>query len=346
MSHHSTFSDHILTWFQHAGRHDLPWQHHADPYPVWVSEIMLQQTQVSTVIPYYQRFMAAFPDVVSLANASQDQVLPYWSGLGYYARIRNLHKAAQFIQHDLQGKFPDNLADWVALPGIGRSTAGAILALSMGQRQVILDGNVKRILCRYHAIDQVVSLKLTENKLWQLAEQHTPQQRVADYTQAMMDLGATLCRRHRPACIVCPLKQDCMAYRQGNPEAYPVTLKRKKLPTKSTYMLIIYNDKQQLLLQKRPQQGIWGGLWSFIESDQAEWQASLPDTWSVVEVKMGKQMKHTFTHFHVNIQPVYIQIQTDGSELADTAWYTREQALQLGLPKPVTHLLTGLSEAF
>jgi len=257
-------ADTLLAWFDTHGRHDLPWQHPRTPYRVWISEIMLQQTQVSTVVPYFERFLQRFPDVHSLAAAAQDDVLALWSGLGYYARARNLHRAAQHIVERHDGKFPTTLEAWLALPGIGRSTAGAILAQAFEQRQPILDGNVRRVLARYHAIDGWPGDRAVQDQLWKRAEAATPHRRIADYTQAIMDLGATVCTR-TPRCNQCPLSTGCGAHRLGRTADFPGRRPRKTLPVRLTAMLVLRDENGRILLVRRPPTGIWGGLWSLPE---------------------------------------------------------------------------------
>ncbi len=258
------FSAALLDWYDHHGRRDLPWQSEPTPYRVWVSEIMLQQTQVSTVIPYYRRFMQSFPDVAALAAAGQDQVLHHWSGLGYYARARHLHAAAQRVVQS-GGAFPDTLEAVMALPGVGRSTAGAILALACAQRHPILDGNVKRVLARFHAVDGWPGQATVQKRLWQLAEMYTPHARVAHYTQAIMDLGATLCTRGRPDCGQCPVRSGCAAHGSSRQADYPAPRPARILPVRTVTMLLLGNQASELLLERRPPTGIWGGLWSFPE---------------------------------------------------------------------------------
>lgn len=257
------FTRSVLRWYKKHGRHDLPWQKDINAYRVWVSEIMLQQTQVNTVIPYYERFMQTFPTVRDLAQADIDEVLHLWTGLGYYARARNLHKSARIIHTDHNNRFPDDLESIVALPGIGRSTAGAILSLALNQVAPILDGNVKRVLARYHRVEGWPGNKKTEQKLWQLAESVTPDKEFAAYTQAIMDLGATVCTRSNPLCDQCPVNNGCEARETGTQEQYPGKKPKKTLPVKQTIFTIIENDKGEVLLEKRLPQGIWGGLWSF-----------------------------------------------------------------------------------
>jgi len=257
------FPQKVLAWFDQHGRKNLPWQQDINPYRVWVSEIMLQQTQVKTVIPYYEKFMTSFPDVQTLASADQDTVLKHWSGLGYYARARNMHKAAQMVCDDFAGVFPDNLESMQSLSGIGRSTAAAILSIASNQQEAILDGNVKRVLSRVFTVVGWPGKADVLKKFWVLAEQTTPKTRNADYTQAIMDLGATLCTRSKPRCEDCPLKTDCLAFQQGNQTEYPTKKPKKEMPEKHTVMLILQNDQQEVLMQKRPAVGIWGGLETF-----------------------------------------------------------------------------------
>ncbi len=253
--HPTSFAERLLNWFDQHGRKDLPWQQDKTPYRVWVSEIMLQQTQVATVIDYYTRFMASFPDVKRLAEAEEDKVLEHWAGLGYYARARNLHRAAKQVSHELNQTFPEDIEGLVALPGIGRSTAGAIRSIAHRQYAPILDGNVKRVLCRYHAIETWPGERATEQRLWQLADEHTPQARVDDYTQAIMDLGATLCRRRKPDCSHCPMQEDCLAYKTEQQHTLPKSKPKKVIPQKKTWALFI-ESKHGLLLEKRHHSGI------------------------------------------------------------------------------------------
>jgi A/G-specific adenine glycosylase len=339
------FAARLLTWFDQHGRHDLPWQQPRDAYRVWLSEIMLQQTQVNTVIPYFQRFVDRFPTLTDLASASVDEVLHLWSGLGYYARGRNLHKAAQRIAALHQGEFPRDFDSVAALPGIGRSTAGAILAQAFGQRHAILDGNVKRVLTRLHAIDGWPGQKTVEAQLWQHAENATPTQRLTDYTQAIMDLGATVCTRSTPQCARCPLHGDCRAAAAGNPSAYPQRKPRKALPTKATRMLLLSPDNVHVLLQQRPPVGIWGGLWSLpecpIDSDPIQW---CDHHWQlrVATTTAPPALKHTFSHFHLAIEPFSAQVLNPAQSVMDSAqfiWYNTQAPDARGLPKPVQTLL-------
>ncbi len=338
----------LLHWFDRHGRKDLPWQTVRDPYRIWVSEIMLQQTQVATVIPYYYRFLERFPDIASLARASQDEVLHLWTGLGYYARGRNLHKAAQAIVSDHGGKFPADLTTVCTLPGIGRSTGSAILAFAYGQRHPILDGNVKRVLTRYHALDGWPGRRDVELDLWRRAEQHTPTTRIQDYTQAIMDLGATLCRRSKPQCVRCPLAATCRAHTQGQAEAYPTRKPRKALPQKYTSMIMIRDPRGHVLLQQRPPAGIWGGLWGFPEcapdNDAGTWCRETLGI-AVAAEAPWPSLRHSFTHFHLHITPIPAHLLGASGKImepAGTVWYNLSLPDARGLAAPVKNLLEQL----
>jgi len=349
MPENSPFSQRLLAWFEQYGRKDLPWQENPTAYRVWVSEIMLQQTQVNTVIPYYQRFMQAFPNVHSLATASLDQVLQLWTGLGYYARARNLHRSAQHIVQDFAGMLPQDLEALQNLPGIGRSTAGAILSLAYGQRQAILDGNVKRVLCRYQAIEGWPGKTEISKRLWTLAETLTPHNQVAEYTQAIMDLGATLCTRSRPTCALCPQQDFCQAHQAQQETHYPTPRPRKTLPEKHTYMLMLQNTNAEIFLQRRAENGIWGGLWSFPECDKES--DIYPWCWEqlnlrVQDYQLWHSFRHTFSHYHLDIIPVHIQLPL-GVQEAETSpstrcWFNLQQNIPNGLPAPVVRLLDAL----
>lgn len=343
------FSDRILTWFDQHGRHDLPWQKDQTPYRVWVSEIMLQQTQVATVIPYFERFMQAFPNVEALAKANLDDVLHLWTGLGYYARGRNLHKTANIIVNDFHGEFPETLVEIIALPGIGRSTAGAILSQARGERHAILDGNVKRVLSRYHGVEGWPGQKKVEQELWSYAEKHTPKDSVRDYTQAIMDLGATVCTRRNPKCQRCPLAKSCFAKEAGRQHEFPFSKPKKIIPNKETVFAIIENHKGEVLLEQRPPSGIWGGLWCFPEfSTKEELTSNISrQLGSKIEQQTEyKRFKHTFSHFHLMIQPVHIKLIGNTSMLKDagkSTWFNLEQFPDLGLPAPVVTMLEALN---
>ena len=340
-----TFAARVLAWFDQHGRKDLPWQHNPTAYRVWISEIMLQQTQVSTVIAYYARFMQRFPDLLSLADAPLDDVLKHWEGLGYYTRARNLHKTAQFVRDHYAGHFPIEIAQVEALSGIGRSTAGAILSLSQNQRHAILDGNVKRVLARYHAVATPTNEPRTLKQLWGYAEQHLPNSRFGDYTQAMMDMGATLCTRSKPTCLLCPLQRDCLAFQQGNPTAYPVKKPSKATPEKTRIALLLRNPMGENLLIQRPPTGIWGGLWSFPEfADISELQTWLMDKLGITAsgVVLTTQT-HTFSHYTLQL-PLYAVDVTDTSparimEGSGWLWYKAGASINGGLSAAVRQFL-------
>jgi len=345
------FSTAVLDWFNQNGRKHLPWQQDPSPYLVWVSEIMLQQTQVATVIPYYERFIRRFTDVSVLAQASQDEVLHYWTGLGYYARARNLHKTAKIIDEQYQGQFPETVEALGELPGIGRSTAGAIVALAFNKRAVILDGNVKRVLCRYHCIEGWPDQSQTQKQLWQIAEQYTPEKDFRSYTQAMMDLGATVCTRSSPRCSECPLQDSCEAFLSSRCDQFPQRKPRKILPLKSTRMLILLSpDKSRVLLEKRPPQGIWGGLWSFPELQEELQVQDYLDQYGFKAagntLAMG-EILHTFSHFQLNIRPLVKKLRQEPSsimEKPDWHWYDLQKPQQLGLAAPIKTLLAQVEE--
>jgi A/G-specific adenine glycosylase len=346
---YKVFAEQVLGWFERHGRKDLPWQQQPTPYRVWVSEIMLQQTQVKTVIPFYERFMSRFPDVLSLASAPQDDVLHHWSGLGYYARARNLHKAAQQVYDNYNGVFPERFEQVVALPGIGRSTAGAILSLACGQRHAILDGNVKRVLARYHAVHGWPGNSAVLRELWSLAETATPLKAVAAYNQAMMDLGATLCRRGMPDCPHCPLHMGCLARQQGIQRDLPSPRPRKTLPVRQVHMLLLQDPRQSVWLQQRPSSGIWGGLWSFPEFESVDVMHNWLDEKALqADIEMGDVVRHTFSHFHLDITPCVARLQNPVFSVMDGdggVWYNTGQPGALGLPAPVQRLLQTLQES-
>jgi A/G-specific adenine glycosylase len=343
----ASFATRLLRWYDRFGRHDLPWQQQRTPYRVWIAEVMLQQTQVATVIPYYQRFMQTFPDIASLADAPLDQVLERWAGLGYYSRARNLHTAACLIAAEYDGQFPRNFDDVMALPGIGRSTAGAILAQALDQRHAILDGNVKRVLCRYHAVAGWPGKTAVQKQLWQFAERHTPAMRVAEYTQAIMDLGATLCTRSSPRCGYCPLQTDCAANQNGTISQYPAPRPKKQLPVKTARLLILTDSASgRIMLEKRPPAGIWGGLWSLPE-------ASLGDSVDqVCQQRWGLRVltdedcasfRHTFSHYHLEITPCRVRVEfndKDIKEHGDITWCSSEQATKHALSAPVARIIS------
>ncbi|MEO5962810.1 MAG: A/G-specific adenine glycosylase [Thermomonas sp.] len=335
----------MLEWFDENGRHDLPWQHPRTPYRVWLSEIMLQQTQVGVVAPYFERFVTALPDLPALAAASQDQILALWSGLGYYARARNLHAAAKVCVEIHGGELPRDVDALQALPGIGRSTAGAILAQAWGERAAILDGNVKRVLCRVHGIEGWPGTPAVEKKLWAIAESALPASRLADYTQAQMDFGATLCKRSDPACGRCPIQPDCVAYRDGRIAELPAPKPGKPLPQRIAHMLVIEDDGGRVLLQRRPPTGVWACLWSLPEhADLAaarQWfERHIDDDFG--RMQAAEALLHGFSHYRLQILPQRIAgvraLDAIGDN-DDLRWAPRTQLADIGLPAPVRRLL-------
>jgi A/G-specific adenine glycosylase len=336
-----TIAPQLLAWFDVNGRRGLPWQQDPTAYQVWVSEVMLQQTQVETVIPYFTRFVARFPGIASLAAASADEVLALWSGLGYYARGRNLHRAAAVVMSRHGGALPETLEELMALPGIGRSTAGAILALAHGQRQPILDGNVKRVLSRVFAVRDAPGSAASAARLWALAEACTPATRVAEYTQAIMDLGATLCTRARPACDRCPLGDGCSARALDLVDALPTRRARAPRRQERTQMVFVVHDGR-LLLQRRPANGIWGGLWAPPEFPNARaarrwWQSRFG-----AAAGQGRRLpaiRHAFTHFDLDIQPWVVSLRRARAAGANAVWQDLRATPAVGLPAPVARLM-------
>ncbi len=341
-----TFAARLIAWHKHHGRHDLPWQNTRDPYVIWVSEIMLQQTQVATVIPYFQRFMMRFPDIATLAASPLDEVLRLWSGLGYYSRARNLHHAAQVVVNDHGGQFPSDFDHVLQLPGIGRSTAAAICVFAFGARRAILDGNVKRVLARCFGIDGYPGDKRVEEAMWRQADELLPPKRVETYIQALMDLGSGVCKRRQPLCDACPLNRDCVAYRDGLTQRLPVAKPKKVLPRKETIMLVLHRAGE-VLLEKRPASGIWGGLWCFPEL------ARDGDIEAVCVKRFGARVtrlaplpvfEHGFTHFRLSITPQRLQVTrlAPGAAEPGHIWLTVEDAKAAAIPVPVRRILTHL----
>jgi A/G-specific adenine glycosylase len=348
MSKSQKFSQQVLEWFDQFGRKDLPWQKDINPYRVWLSEIMLQQTQVGTVIPYFERFTAELPTLKDLANAEDDKVLHLWTGLGYYSRARNLHNTAKHVYADHNGKLPGTVEELCQLPGIGRSTAAAIVSIAFKQPAAILDGNVKRVLARYFAVDGWPGQTKVLKELWQHAENLAPQRRPADYSQAMMDLGATLCTRSKPACDRCPLIKDCKAYSQQNQSQYPGKKPKKVIPVKATQMLMIKNPAGEILLEKRPASGIWGGLWIFPQLDLEQDSKNYCHEQLASQIKtieLLPNLRHTFSHYHLDITPVAIQLKNDPAIVMESSrqlWYNLQQPVEIGLAAPIKKLLAKL----
>lgn len=344
------FAAALLAWFDVCGRKHLPWQQQITPYRVWVSEIMLQQTQVATVIPYYEQFMQRFPNVQALAAAPDDEVLHLWTGLGYYARARNLLRAARLIVAEHGGQFPDTLETVQALPGIGRSTAGAILAISRSQRHPILDGNVKRVLTRYFGVHGFPGETAVERQLWVLADACTPAERVADYTQAIMDLGATVCVRSRPLCVVCPMHDSCVARREAMQALLPTPRPRKERPARTAFAAILRREDGAVLLERRPPAGIWGGLWTFPQFDAHDAALAWMEQHSAGEPLLTHSLppySHSFTHFDLTLQPIVGRNVRERLAVADAeryCWYDARQPAKIGLAKPAVDLIRGLAE--
>lgn len=337
------FTEPLLTWFDCYGRKDLPWQHPRSPYYVWLSEIMLQQTQVKTVIPYFNRFIERFPSLDALASAALDDVLALWSGLGYYSRARNLHRCAQQIMQDHQGIFPTSPQILTTLPGIGDSTAAAIASLAFNQPTAILDGNVKRVLCRFFAIDSPPNQTTIKKRLWQLAQDCMDIHRCADYTQAIMDLGATCCTRINPDCNHCPLHQYCQAFANNMVEQLPVRVPKKEKPTREGHFILLNSDADTIYLQKNKEQGIWGSLWClpYFSSlkDSSHW---LEQTWGLTQHKTEPDIafKHTFTHFHLQLKVYHYQIDnTMQDDSMNRRWLSTNELNNVGLPKPISVIL-------
>ena len=342
----ASFAAKIIAWQKKHGRHDLPWQGTRDPYPIWLSEVMLQQTQVATVIPYYLRFLARFPDIGALAAAPLDEVLRLWSGLGYYSRARNLHRAAQLVASRHGGGFPRRFDDVAALPGLGRSTAAAICVFAYGQRHAILDGNVKRVLARQRGIKGYAGEKKVAARLWQEAESLLPRRGVEAYTQGLMDLGATVCARSRPQCAACPVHGSCVAFQRGWVARVPAPRPRKRLPHKRTIMLALIRAGE-VLLEKRPPVGIWGGLWCLPETTRkTDLEAHCLKRFGahVVEVEALETIPHGFTHFTLDIQPLRLRVSAlaPSAPSPGTMWLSLEEARGAAIPAPVRRLLLRL----
>lgn len=355
------FAKAVLAWFEQYGRKHLPWQQNKTLYQVWLSEVMLQQTQVATVMPYFARFMERFPTVIDLANASIDEVLHLWTGLGYYARARNLHKAAMQIRDEFNGEFPTRFDDVLALTGVGRSTAGAILSSVLDAPHPILDGNVKRVLSRYFAVEGWAGEKAVENRLWQLSESVTPDTQVANFNQAMMDLGAMICTRTKPKCLLCPLQENCQANKMQAWDNFPAKKPKKTLPERQTYFLVLKSGSK-VLLQKREAKGIWGGLFAFPQFESVD---ELKRSDFMQNLQISQQLtsfRHTFSHFHLDITPILVEVDLQkinensplvveekaGNYLSKVSsevdyWYDLHQHNEVGLATPVKRILDELA---
>lgn len=334
------FSEMILQWYDQHGRKDLPWQVPRSAYRVWLSEMMLQQTQVKTVIPYFNRFISRFPTLQTLAVACEDEVMALWAGLGYYSRARNLHKTAKILHAEFQNEFPQNLESLNKLPGIGPSTAAAIMSLAFGQSTAIMDGNVKRVLCRYFGIDGNTEERATQQKLWQLANDCMPKTRCADYTQAIMDMGAMCCTRTNPQCNDCPLNRHCIAYLTQRVADYPKKKLKAKIPEKLMHVLVIHKEDRSIYLEKRPSNGIWGGLWCLpcIDKIELTQPGDLPQPFMT--------LAHTLTHMRLNMRIMVLTV-LEAKTLfhlnffneTDANWVKENHMTRIGLPKPIKHII-------
>ena len=339
----------LLAWWDKHGRKHLPWQKDRSPYRIWVSEIMLQQTRVETVTPYFERFMASFPDMEALAAAGEDDVLALWAGLGYYSRAHNLLKAARIVVSQHGGELPRGFESLVALPGIGRSTAGAILALAHGQRRAILDGNARRVLARVHAVEGWPGKTPVSRKLWCLAESSTPPERVRDYTQAIMDLGATVCLRRNPRCGACPLAEPCLARKHGLTAEIPASKPRANRPLRRRSMLVVQRPDGAVLLRRRPPTGIWAGLWSLPTLEDGE----SPGDWCRRVLGCSPQghaelkpIRHGFSHFELEIRPIHVPVRAPPNQIREAdQWRWHDGAQDLGMPAPVRRLVESMNVA-
>ena len=345
----SAFARKIIAWQKREGRHDLPWQKSRDPYRIWLSEVMLQQTQVSTVVAYYERFIQRFPDIATLARAPLDDVMPFWAGLGYYARARNLHRGAQQIVALHGGIFPKEFDAIHALSGIGRSTAAAISVFAFGEKCAILDGNVKRVIARHYCVEGDVKIKAVEDQLWQLAETLLPRTSIEAYTQGLMDLGATVCRRRQPACALCPVRKSCIAREQGRVDELPGKGKRREIPHRQTRMLVVISSGE-VLLEKRPPTGIWGGLWSLPElAVEADIRKTLQLRFGIIDhtSREMNRVDHGFTHFSLTIFPVEITpVKMPLCAMqSGQIWATLDDAMDAAIPAPVKRILEAAMSA-
>lgn len=329
----------LLNWYDVYGRKDLPWKHPVDAYRIWLSEIMLQQTQVKTVIPYFLKFIEQFPTITALSDATEDEVLSLWSGLGYYSRGRNLHKTARMIKSEYNGIFPTDIQTLVQLPGIGPSTAAAIASQAFHQPTAILDGNVKRVLCRYFMIDG--SSTQCMKTLWERAHQCMSQERAADYTQAIMDLGATCCTAKNPQCTICPLNKTCLGNLNAVVAHYPAKKQKKELPNKQQQFLLMHNPKGQIYLEKRPSKGLWGGLWCTPSIDiEIDPSTYIQTTYShqILNIQPLINIKHTFSHFRLFINALSINVKPSFTDHPGN-WFYHEETIKLGLAKPISHMI-------
>ena len=333
----------IIAWQRVHGRNDLPWQKNRDPYAIWIAEVMLQQTQVAAVIPYYRRFLDRFPDCRALAAAPLDEVLQHWSGLGYYSRARNLHKAARLIVESCEGNFPRTIEAIAALPGVGRSTAAAIAAFGFGARHAILDGNVKRVFSRLFGIEGDLTKAARQRALWELAESLLPAEQIESYTQGLMDLGATVCLRRKPKCTACPLVKQCAAHASDRVDELPQPRARKALPLRETVMLLLLH-KAQVLLERRPPAGIWGALWSLPEvAPEGDAEKICRTRFGVAAASLTRlaSIEHGFTHFRLRIHPLRVEVHALDPHAGEPGhiWLPLTEAIGAAIPVPVRRIL-------
>ena len=344
----NTFSNRVIKWHGESGRINLPWQINKTPYKVWISEVMLQQTQVNTAVPYFEAFMKRFPNIDSLAESTTDDVLSYWSGLGYYARGRNIHKTACILKHDYCSSLPCSLIELESLPGIGRSTAGAIYSLGFNKSAPILDVNVKRLLSRHKLIDGILKKTATVNKLWEISKELLPDKNYGTYTQGIMDLGATVCTKSNPSCSVCPVEEDCLARIHSETALLPNRGASKRKREKEVFWLLPIDKNNNVYLEKRPEKGIWGGLWSFIESEKEEdLKKIFKNKFSSNEssIKKYKEIQHTFSHYDLRAHVFVVSLsnkQTSNSNI-ESIWTSAKELQSIGTPKPIHQLITKIS---
>lgn len=350
-SSYDTFAQRLLDWFDKHGRTDLPWQHPRSAYRVWISEIMLQQTQVKTVIPYFLRFVERFPDVQSLALASEDHVLSHWSGLGYYSRARHLHLTAQMIHNLYQDAFPEDLKTLLTFPGIGPSTAAAIASLAFNQQTAILDGNVRRVLSRYFKVEGPVQQAQVKQQFWTLAQACMPSTRCADYTQAIMDFGATCCTPKKANCIICPLQTTCLAYQHGVVDDYPHKSLKKSLPIQRQQFLLLHTAEDLIYLEKRPSNGLWGGLWCLPSIDMDLHPSTYIRNTSHIQTMEAQELmsiKHSFSHYHLHILAWSLQCNAGDSTCTESPgrWFHANEIQNIGIPTPVSKIIDRFLLAF
>tara|TARA_X000000368_G_scaffold243227_1_gene192253 strand:- start:4902 stop:5948 length:1047 start_codon:yes stop_codon:yes gene_type:complete len=345
----NTFSNRVIKWHGESGRIDLPWQINKTPYKVWISEVMLQQTQVNTAVPYFEAFMKRFPNIDSLAESTTDEVLSYWSGLGYYARGRNIHKTACILKHDYCSSLPCSLIELESLPGIGRSTAGAIYSLGFNKSAPILDGNVKRVLSRHKRIDGILKKTATVNKLWEISEELLPDKNYGTYTQGIMDLGATVCTKSNPSCSVCPVEEDCLARIHSETALLPNRGASKRKREKEVFWLLPIDKNNNVYLEKRPEKGIWGGLWSFIECDEKKelkkiYESKFSPNKSYI--KKYKKIEHSFSHYNLKAHVFVVPLKRKFTKKTNTEsiWTNVKELQSIGTPKPIQKLITEMSQ--